>query len=145
DRVGVLDVGVERRRVAEVLLEHARAVEWLLAIETGEDRVHHLPHDEVDLLAHEDLLLEVAHPKADSTDLVRVGGPDATPGRAQAAVSTRRLLEPVEDRVVAHDHVGSFADDEVLRLDAPLAKLLDLFEEHAWIDHDAVADDTGDL
>src|SRR5437870_988007 len=95
DRIGVFDVGIERPRIAEVLVQHLSAVERLLVVEAGQDRVLELPDHEVDLLAHEAFLLEVADPEPDPPDLVRIGGPDATPGRAETIVSARRLLEAV--------------------------------------------------
>src|SRR6266568_7746436 len=52
-------------------------------------------------------------------------------------------LELVEQWVVAHDHVRALADDELLRLDPPLAQLRDLAQQHDGVDHDAVADDAG--
>src|SRR6266478_2854086 len=128
---------------AEVFVEHARPVVGVLAVELFEDRILDLVDDEGELLAHEAILLEVADPKADAADLVRIGGADAAPRGAQAVVSPYFLFELVEERVVAHDHVSALADDEVLGLDATLSQLGDLLEEDDRDDDDAVADDAG--
>jgi hypothetical protein len=72
---------------------------------------------------------------------VRVRGTDAAPRGAEAIVSSRLFLELVEERVVAHDHVRAFADDQVLRLDPTLLELGDLAQQHDRVDHHPVADD----
>ena len=68
---------------------------------------------------------------------------DAAPRRAEAVVAARFLLELVEQRVVAHDHVGALADDQVLGLDTAFAQLTSSAKEHDRVDDDAVADDAG--
>ena len=145
EREGVLDVGVELARIAEVLLEDGLRVELGLAVQLVQDRVLHLSDHEVDLLAHEDLLLEVADAEADAAHLVAISGADAAPGGSQPVVAAHALFEAVEDRVVAHDHVRALADDQVVGLQAALAQLLDLLQDHTRIDHHAVADDARDL
>src|SRR5205823_13029477 len=99
-----------------------------------EDRVLDLVDDKGELLAHEALLLEVADAKADPPDLVGVGGADAAPGGAEAVVTSRLFLELVEGRVVAHDHVRAFADDQVLGIDSSLFELADLLETADRVD-----------
>src|SRR5256885_14284313 len=96
-----------------------------------------------ELFAHEAFLLQVSDPEAYAADLVGVGGADAAPGGAEAVIASHLFFELVEEGVVAHDHVGALADDEVLGLDAALSELGDLFEEDDRVDDDAVADDAG--
>jgi len=92
-------------------------------------------------LLHEPRLGEVADAKADAPDLVAVGRADAPVGRAQAIVAAGLLLEPVEDRVVGHDHVRPVADDEVVRIDPLVGQGIYLLEQHPGVEHGAVADD----
>src|SRR6266571_6528867 len=138
EREGVLDEGIELSGIAHVFGEHVFPL-----VELGQDRVLDLPDDEGQLLAHERLLLEVADAEADAPDLVGICRPDTAPGGPQAVVAAGFLLELVEQWVVAHDHVRALADDELLRLDPPLAQLRDLAQQHDGVDHDAVADDAG--
>ncbi len=84
--------------------------------------------------------MQVADAKADASDLVGVRRADAAPGRAEAVVAPHVFFELVEERVVAHDHVRALAHDQVLRLDAPLSQLRDLFEQDDGVDDHAVAD-----
>ncbi len=136
-------MAVEALRVAEVLGQQGIGVERLLAVQLLEDRVLHLADDEVELLAQEDLLLEVADPEPDPANLVAVGRADATPCCAEPVVAANALLELVEERVVAHHHVSALADDQVVGLDPPLSDLVDLLEQHPGVDDDPVADDAG--
>src|SRR5215472_5093861 len=145
DRKGVADIGIQRPSVPEVLLDHVVVVKRLFRVEALKGRVLDLANDEIELLAHEDLLLEVADPKADSPDLVGVCGTDAAPGGAQPVVAARLLFELVEEGVIAHDQVGALADDQVAWLDAALSELLDLADEDARVGDHAVADDAGDV
>src|SRR5215472_12987440 len=145
DRKGVADIGIQRPSVPEVLLDHVVVVKRLFRVEALKGRVLDLANDEIELLAHEDLLLEVADPKADSPDLVGVCGTDAAPGGAQPVVAARLLFELVEEGVIAHDQVGALADDQVAWLDAAFAELLDLADEDTRVGDHAVADDARDV
>ena len=143
DREGVLDVRVEAFGVFEILGQQGLGVERLLCVELLQDRVLHLADHEVELLAHEDLLLEVADPEPDPPNLVAVGRADAAPGGTQAIVAPDAFLELVEERVVAHHHVRALADDQVVGLEAALPELVDLLQQDARVDHHPVADDAG--
>ncbi len=54
------------------------------------------------------------------------------------------LADLVDRAVVARDDVGVRAHDEPAGVDAPLLEHVDLAEEHAEVDDDAVADDRCD-
>ena len=140
DRVDVADVGVDAFRVAEVLVEDGPLVEGLGTVELGERLVLQAQH-EAELLLEKDRLLQVADAEADAPHLVLVRGPDAAPRRAQAVVAAHLLAELVEHRVVGHDHVSAFADDQVARVDPGRLMALQLLQEGAGIDDDTVPDD----
>jgi hypothetical protein len=86
---------------------------------------------------------QVLHPDAHPGDLVAVGGPDATAGRADAGRPEVALDYPVERPVVRHDQMRVSADQEPRDVDAALGEPVDLGEQHLRVDDHAVADHDG--
>jgi hypothetical protein len=89
---------------------------------------------------HEGFLLQVSDPEANPAHLVRIGGSNSAPGGPEAVVAARLFLELIQDRVIAHHHMGALADDQVGWLQPALPKLLDLAYQHPRIGHHAVPD-----
>src|SRR3989440_2322774 len=129
--------------IGGVLGKHRLRVEWWHVVELLQDRILDLAQDEAELLLQEARLQQITGAEADAPDFVGIGGPDATPGRAQAIIAALLLLQLVEDRVPRHDQVGAVGDDKPVDADAARADLLHLFEQHSRIEHHAVADDAG--
>ena len=145
DRKDVLDVGAEPLAVPGVLLEDGLRVERRHVVELLQDRVLDLVEDEAQLLLQEAWLLEVAGAKADSPNLVGVGGTDASPGSAEPVIAALLLLELVQHRMPGHDHVGTVRNDQPVGADPPRLHLGHLFEQHSRVEHHAVADDAGGI
>src|SRR6478736_5776041 len=95
----------------------------------------------LDLLAQDALVVEVLDADADTVHLVGVGRADAATGRADAALAEEALGHLVDGAVVARDDVRVGADEQLARVDAAGLQAVELLEEHAEVDDDAVADD----
>ena len=128
----------------EVLVGDLARVQRQLVEDLGQDRVLLLgQHLE---LGPEDLRVEqVLDPQADPRRLVGVGGADAALGGAELAAAEAALGEPVDLLVVREDQVGVAADLQARRVDAPAQEHVHLGDEHAGVDHHAVADHRGDV
>ena len=97
-------------------------------------------------LGPEDLRVEqVLHPQARAQRLVGVGRADAAPGRAELVAPEPALGEEVELQVVRQDQVGVAAHLQPAAVDALGLQPVDLGQQHAGLDHDAVADDRRDV
>src|SRR5205823_10991935 len=143
DRKDVLDVRAEPLAIRRVLVEHGPRIERGHVIELLQNRVLDLVEDEAEFLFQEARLQQVAGAEADAPDLIRVGGTDAAPGGAEPVIAALLLFELVEDRMPGHDQVSAIGDDQPVDADAARLHLLHLFEQHAWIEHDAVSDPAG--
>ena len=142
---------------AHFLSQLGRVEPLCLAGQLAEERVVD-PACEPDLLPQHVRAEHVAHAHSSRPPrLVGVRRPDAAPGRAdlaeiagafeRTAVDLSRFLEQfltqrVLGLVIRHHHVRTVGDHQPLARDAPLAKTVDLFDQLARVDHDAVADDT---
>jgi hypothetical protein len=84
---------------------------------------------------------EVAHAQAGAAHLGLVRGADAAAGGADLAAPRRRFALPVEDGVLAEDHLRAIRDEQSpLRRDAHLLEVAQLLEERVGVDHHAVAE-----
>ena len=77
-------------------------------------------------------------------DLVLVARPDAAAGGADLLVAHVALGDLVDGHVVGHQQVRVGGDQQLGGVDAAVFQALQLVEQHAGIDHHAVADDVGD-
>jgi hypothetical protein len=102
------------------------------------------PEHEVELLPQDALIEQVLHPDPHPRDLVAVGRADAAAGGADPRVAQEPLADLVQGPVVGHDQVRVGADEQPFAAHAPLFQAVDLLEEHAGVDDDAVADDRRD-
>jgi hypothetical protein len=99
--------------------------------------------DALDLGLEARQVLQIHHADRASADLVLIGRPDATLGRADAAGAGRGLAQGVELTVQRKDQSRIIGNAEVVAADgdAEFLDLGDLVGERPGIDHDAVADD----
>jgi hypothetical protein len=95
-------------------------------------------------LRPQDLLVEQvldADPKPQG--LVGIARADATARGAERELAQLDLARRVEQHVVGHDQVGVGGDLQVVDVDAAAAQAIDLAEQDARVEHDAVADHAG--
>ena len=137
------------RRLGHVGFQDARVGKILFA-----DLVHRVGVQPVDLLQDgvllrerrfqlqpEDLLVQqILHADALAGHLVLVARADTALGGADLVVAKALLVRAVEILVVGHDDVRVAADLEVLARDALGLEHGHLLDEHAGVDHHAVAD-----
>ncbi len=136
---GVRDVRLEPVPVARVLLGHRVQVE----LGVLRPRAQELPlrlHRRGDLLAEDLLVEQVLHADPEPRCLVLVRGADPAPCRADLELAEPCLAALVEQQVVGHDQVRVGRDPQPARRDPAPAQPLELLEQHARVDHDAVAD-----
>ena len=88
---------------------------------------------------------QVLHAQAEPPGAVAVGRPDAAAGRADLGAAEAGLVRPVEGDVVRHDHVRAAADPDAADVDAARREHVELVDQGDRVDHDAVADDRGDV
>src|SRR6185436_16940755 len=104
----------------------------LLGLERGAD------------LGPQDLLVEqVLDADAEAQRLVGVAGADAPARGADRELAQLHLARRVEQHVVGHDQVRVGGDLQVADVDAAAPQTVDLAEQDARVDDDAVADHTG--
>ena len=99
----------------------------------------------LDPLAQDRGIEQVLHPEAETPGPVAVGRPDPAAGRADLRTTEPRLVADVERDVVRHDHVGAPADPDARHVDPARGEHVELADEGHRVDHDAVADDRGDV
>ena len=139
DRVGVRHVVGELAAVVEVAQVDFVERERLRVVDQGEELVFHLEH--LAQPAQQRLFVQqIAHADTDPRHLVGVGRADATAGGADPGIAAQCLLELVLQHVIGHDNVGPLADEELRGADTLGAQVIQLLEQHGWIDHDAAAD-----
>ena len=136
---GVADVGLEPVGEGAQLVDGLGDRDRAAVVDLGEDLVLELQHA-LDLRLEDLLVEEVLHPDADPVHLVGVGGADAAAGGADPPRAEEPLGDLVEGAVVVGDHVGAGAELEPARVDAARLEPVDLLEQHAEVDDDAVAD-----
>ena len=97
----------------------------------------------VDLAVERRQVGEVHQPDGAAADLVLVGRTDAAPGGADAVAELDDLARDIELLMQRQDQRGILGDAQVVRRhrDALLGEPVDLLDQRARIEHDAVADD----
>ena len=93
-----------------------------------------------DLLAQDLLVEQVLDADAEPQRLVGVAGADAAAGGADRELAQLDLARRVEQHVVGHDQVGVGGDPQVADVDAAAPQAVDLAEQDARVEDDAVAD-----
>ena len=136
-RVG--DMRLEAVAVALVLLGDGMKVELRVALERAQELALRLERSH-DLLPQDLRVEHVLDADAKARRLVGVAGADAALGRADLELPELRLARRVEHHVVRHDQVRVGRDLESRRVDAPAPQTLELADQNAGVDHDAVAD-----
>ena len=113
------------------------------AVDLGEDLVL-FSQGRFELLTEDLLVEQVLHADADAGELVLVAGADAATGGADLVLAQALFGSAVEVDVVGHDDVGVAGDDQTFAGDALGFELGHFIDEHARVDHHAVADDGRD-
>ena len=93
-----------------------------------------------DLRAQDLLVEQVLDADAEPQRLVGVAGADAAPRGADRELAQLHLARRVEQHVVGHDQVGVGGDPQVADVDAAALQPVDLAEQDARVEDDAVAD-----
>ena len=99
----------------------------------------------LDPLAQHGRVEEVLHAQAQPPGPIAVAGPDPPTSRSDLGVAEPGLVGDVERHVVRHDHVGAATDPDARDVDAPRGEHVQLVDQGDRVDHDAVADDRGDV
>ncbi len=99
----------------------------------------------VELLAEDLGVEQVLDPDPDPGRLVGVGRADAPPGRAELVAAQVALGDGVELLVVGHDQMGVARDPQPGAVHALALEQVDLVEQDAGVDDDAVADHRRDV
>src|SRR5262249_25032406 len=99
-----------------------------------------LGKSDLDLLPQDLRIEHVLDADADARSLVRVGRADAAPRRAELQIAEAPLRRLVDRDVPRHDQVRVAANDDDRRVDAARSELVQLLEEHLWIDDASRAD-----
>jgi hypothetical protein len=97
-----------------------------------------------DLVGQHSLVEHVSDPDPDTGDLVLVARPDTATGGADLLAAHVALGHLVDGHVIRHQQVRVGRDQQLRGVDAAVFEALQLVEQHARIDHHAVADDVGD-
>ncbi len=97
-----------------------------------------------DLVGQHLLVEHVSDPDPDAGDLVLVARPDAAAGGADLLAAHVALGHLVDGHVIRHQQMRVGRDQQLRGVDAAVLEALQLVEQHARIDHHAVADDVGD-
>src|SRR5215475_6702777 len=144
DQAGVGHVRLQPLAVADVLFGGLVRVDASAVVDLGEQLVL-VPQDEVELLTEDAGIEQVLDPDAQPGHFVAICRPDAAAGGADPGVAEKPLADFVQRPVMRHDQVRVRADQELFAAYAALFQGVDLLEEHAGIDDDAVADDGRDV
>ena len=139
---GVGDERLEPVAVAQVLLGHRVEVEPRVLGERAQHLLLGLQRGH-DLLAQDLRVEEVLDPDPEAGGLVRVAGADAALRGADLELAELRLARRVEHHVVGHDQVGVGGDPQAADVDPLATQALELPDQHAGVDHHAVADHAG--
>ncbi len=139
-QAGVADVRRQPVGVLHEVLDDRVDGEPAAVVDLGQQLVLQL-ECVLDLAVQDLLVEEVLDADADPVHLVGVRRADAATGRADAAGAEEALGHLVELPVVVGDDVGARAHLQRGGVDAALLEAVDLGEEDAEIDDDAVADD----
>ena len=98
----------------------------------------------LDLVGQQLGVEHVGDPDSHAGDLVLVAGADAAAGGADLLAAHVALGDLVDGHVVGHQQMRVGGDQQPGGVDAAVLEALQLVEQHAGIDHHAVADDIGD-
>jgi hypothetical protein len=141
-RVG--QVRPEPLGVPEVVVDDRPGLEREPSVDLREDEVL-LLQDDVELLSEDLRVVQVLDTKADPGGLVAVRRPDAALRRAERVLPEEPLGHALELEVPRHDQVRVPRDRQPRRVDAEAGQRVDLLEEDARVDHDAVGNHRGDV
>ncbi len=140
---GVGDAMPEAFGLFEQGLDHVLGFQRLAVVDLDQDLVLEFQRG-LDLVGEQLGVEHVGDPDAHAGDLVLVARPDAAAGGADLLAAHVALGDLVDGHVVRHQQVRVGGDQQLGRVDAAVFEAFQLVEQHAGVDHHAVADDVGD-
>ena len=140
---GIGDAVLETLRLREQVLQHLLGDQRLAVVDLDQHLVLEFQCG-FDLLGKRRLVEHIGDTNPDAGDLVLVARADAAAGGADLLAARVPLDHLVHGDVVRHQQVRVGGDQQPLGVDAAILEALQLVEQHAGVDHHAVADHVGD-
>ena len=127
----------------EQVLQHLLGDQRLAVVDLHQHLVLELQCG-IDLLGKRLLVEHIGDANPDAGDLVLVARADAATGGADLLAARVPLDDLVHRDVVRHQQMRVGGDQQAFGVDATVLESLEFVEQHAGIDHNAVADHVGD-